>query len=339
VNGLPRKVLVTADLPEWALGELRDLDSSLEVVQLNPEEQRLYASRRPIGPEPADGLARSIAGHLREAKVLITFPQAPDDLSSMVPNLEWLQLLTAGADELPDQKLIGRVPVTTLRGVRARAVAEYGLLLMLAFAKRFPDSLRLMQERRWSRVPVFELRGRTLGIVGLGSIGSELASLAVALGMRVIGTRRGTQPSDAGGTVRVLPAAELPLLLEASDFVVLTAPATRETAGLIGSAELRRMRPHAYLINLARGSLLDEPALLEALRQGWIAGAALDVTLKEPLPESSPLYGVENLLLTCHNAGMTDRFLEGALPVLKDNLRRFLEGRPLLNLIEPARGY
>jgi D-2-hydroxyacid dehydrogenase (NADP+) len=332
-------VLVSGDLPEDAVAGLASVDPRLTVSQLNALERGFFASGRSVSAHDADPLRQAIARRLENAEVLITFPQAPVDLSTSVPRLRWLQLLTAGADELPDLELLKRVPVTTLRGVRARAVAEYTLMLMLALAKNLPRSLELAKQHAWERVPVRELDGWTAGIVGVGSIGSEVARLCKAFDMHVIGIRRGPdrRPDDCAD--EILAPRELPVLLSASDVVVIAAPSTTETRHLLGEEQLRLMRPGAMLINVARGALVDEAALVRALREGWIAGAAIDVTQQEPLPADSPLYVTPNLILTSHNAGMTDRFVERALPVLQENLRRFLSGRPLLNQIDPRRGY
>jgi phosphoglycerate dehydrogenase-like enzyme len=284
-------------------------------------------------------VSASLARALALADVLITFPQSPIDLGSHTLRLRWIQLLTAGADEIPDRSLLERVPVTTVREVRAHPVAEYAMLLVLTFAKRLRESIELQRLQEWRRLDLAELRGKTLGVVGLGSIGAEVGRLGKAFGMTVIATRRSPVAADAAVADEVLPAGRLPELLRRSDYVVLTAPSTPETFHMIGREELQIMRRAAVLINVARGALVDEAALLDALRAGTLAGAALDVFEQEPLPASSPLYGLPNVLVTSHNAGMTDQFLEGALPILLENLRRFLAGEPLHNQVDPARGY
>ncbi|MGI8550566.1 MAG: D-2-hydroxyacid dehydrogenase [Dehalococcoidia bacterium] len=332
-------VLLAGELPPMAVEELRRVDDRIVLVQLSDQERSFYSSKQQLLVPQPDELRQAIRARLAWAQVLLTFPQTPPDLSRSVPSLRWLQLLTAGADELPDQALLERVPVTTIREVRARPVAEYAMLLLLAFAKRLDGSLVLKRTKQWERLQAMELRGRTVGIIGLGAIGSETAQLAKAFGLRVLAIRR-TPEAGAGVDVdKVLAREQLADLLGASDFVVLTAPSTPETYHLIGEAELRAMQRHAVLINVARGALVDEKALIQALAKGWIAGAGLDVFEEEPLSPSSPLYTMDNVLVSCHSAGTTDQFAERVLPVLADNFRRFLAGQPLRNQVDPRRGY
>lgn len=319
---------------------LQAVDPRVEVLQLSQEEVAFFESRRPLHSTQPTPTQQRLAALLGRADVLITFPQVPADLAEHLPTLRWLQLLTAGADELPDYEAwLRRVPVTTVREVRARPVAEYAIMLLLAFAKRLDGSIALRRRRQWDRLQGIELRGHSLGIVGLGSIGLETAKLAKCFGMRVLASRRSDTEAPAGTVDTLVPAERLHDLLSASDFVVLTAPSTAATYHLIGEAELRAMQPHAVLINVARGALVDEAALVRALREGWIAGAGLDVFEEEPLDPESPLYTLDNVLISCHSAGTTDQFGERVLPILADNVARFLSGRPLRNRIDPIQGY
>ena len=334
------RLLLAGYLPPAAITALSAVDPRVDIVQLDAEDGDCYEAKpRLLVPSPSAREQR-IAELLRSADVLFTYPQAPLDLAENVPRLRWLQLLTAGGDELPGyQRMLAIVPITTIREARARPVAEYAIMLLLAFAKRLDASFVLKRNRSWDRLSAIELRGRTLGIVGFGSIGAETARLARAFGMRVIATRRTPGDTVTDAADEVLPPARLPDLLRRSDFVVLTAPSTPETKHLIGEAELRLMRPQAVLINVARGALVDEVALVRALREGWIAGAGLDVFEEEPLSTASPLYELDNVLLSCHSAGTTDQFGQRVIPILCDNLRRFLAGEPLRNQIDPLRGY
>jgi phosphoglycerate dehydrogenase-like enzyme len=332
-------VLLTTPLPPPAVAELREVDPRLQIFELSQAETAIFARPSSLDNAPAGSTEASLLGMLARAEVLVTFPQSPLDLGTHVPQVRWIQLLTAGADELPDRSLVERVPVTTLREVRARPVAEYAMLLVLTFAKRLRESIDLQRRHSWRRLDLVELHGKTLGVVGLGSIGREVSRLGRAFGMTVVATRRRAVAADGEIADEVLPADRILDLLRRSDFVVLTAPSTRETFHLIGREELRAMRRSAVLINVARGALVDEDALLEALQTKQLAGAGLDVFEQEPLPASSPFYRLPNVLVTSHNAGMTDRFLEGALPILVENLRRFLAGEPLHNQVDPMRGY
>jgi phosphoglycerate dehydrogenase-like enzyme len=335
----PIRLVLAGFLPPDAVDELRATDPRIEVVSVVGEDYTLYQSRPQLSAASDVGAAR-IRAVLASADILFTYPQAPVDLTQHTARLRWLQLLTAGADELPGiTEMLQRVPVTTIREVRARPVAEYAMMLILAFAKRLDGSLALRRARAWDRLEGIELRGRTLGIVGLGSIGSETAQLARAFGMRLIATRRSVSRAVPDGVDELLPPERLVDLLRRSDFVVLTAPSTPATRHLIAEAELRAMQTHAILINVARGALVDERALVRALQEGWIAGAGLDVFEEEPLDPSSPLYDLDNVLMSCHSAGTTDQFAERVVPILCENLRRFLAGEPLRNQVDPVRGY
>src|SRR5438105_8763028 len=212
---------------------------------------------------------------------------------------------------------------------------------MLAFAKRFPRAMRSQQEGRWNAYWPEELEDKTVGIMGIGAIGSRVAEIAGALGMRVLAMRRSVDSRQRGeGPVsEVLPPSDLPYLLRESDYVVVAVPLTPESHHLIGEGELRAMKPSAVIINIARGAVIDEQALIRALREGWIAGAALDVFEREPLPAASELWGMENVPLTPHISGGTRRYMERAVDLFCDNLRRYLAGEALRNVVDPARGY
>jgi len=179
-----------------------------------------------------------------------------------------------------------------------------------------------------------------VGIVGMGHIGEEVARLARAFGCRIVATRRSvTAPTSDQHADELLPPSGLPRLLETSDYVVLAVPLTPETRGMIGAAELGMMPPHAVLVNIARGGVVDEAALVDALREHRIAGAALDVFEREPLPAESPLWDLDNVIVSPHISGGTEIYNQRAVDIFADNLRRFLAGEPLHNVVDPARGY
>ena len=202
------------------------------------------------------------------------------------------------------------------------------------FTKGWPALFRNQQDRRYARFVPGELGGRTVGVVGMGHIGREVARLAKAFGCRVLAIRRSYRERGADPPAdEALPPADLDYLLGESDFVVLAAPLSEETAGLIGERELRLLGPHGYLINVARGGLVDEPALVRALRSGAIAGAALDVYEREPLPVESALWGLDNVILTPHIAAGTEHYEERATEIFCANLRRYLGGEPLEQLV------
>jgi phosphoglycerate dehydrogenase-like enzyme len=214
-------------------------------------------------------------------------------------------------------------------------------MVMLMFAKGAHRLLRAQSERRWTRLLPSELRDRTVGVVGMGAIGTEVARLAQAAGCRVLAIRRSAAARRSGEAPadEVLPPSDLPYLLSESDYVVLSVPLTEETRHLIGPDELRAMKPTAVLINISRGAVVDEVALVRALKEGVIGGAGLDVFEREPLPDDSELWGMENVILTPHISGGTERYFQRAVPIFCENLRRYLDGRPLLNVVDPQRGY
>lgn len=288
--------------------------------------------------------------------------EAFDRLLVRAPRLSWVHSATSGVERAltPVARQRGIV-VTNARGVFTRPIAEHVLMLILAISRRLPQLLELQRERTWQPLQGMELRELTIGIVGYGSIGQAVASLAGAFGARVIALRR--NPSPASGMApagphpafqpagdedefpfppspeRVLGPGALHELLGVSDVVVLAAPLTPETDGLIDDAALAAMRPDAWLINVARGRLVDDRALLRALRDGRIGGAALDTFRDEPLPSASPWYDLTNVIVTPHTAWSSARVLDRSIELFCDNLRRFAAGEVLRNVVDPGAGY
>lgn len=283
----------------------------------------------------------TIAAALPEATIAAA--RVPFDMVARAPRLRWFQQWEAGIDWMQRHWPFAapELVVTTASGIHAVPITEHVLALLLAFARMLPASLRAQQRREWldrEHGRYFELAGATLLIVGMGAIGSHIAAAATALGMRVLGVRRSGGDPPPG--VALLAGPErLPELLPQAQAVVLVLPATPATRALIGEGELRLMRPDAYLINVGRGATVDEAALVRALREGWIAGAGLDVFAEEPLPPDSPLWAMEHVIVTAHYAGSTPRYNERAMALFLDNLERFVAGRPLRNRADPARGY
>jgi phosphoglycerate dehydrogenase-like enzyme len=269
-----------------------------------------------------------------------------DRLLGRCPKLAWVHSATAGVERLLTAEAAGRhLTITNARGVFSEPIAEYTMMMILAVVRRLPELLELQRERTWQPLPARELPQVTIGIVGLGSIGRAVARLATAFGAQVIATRRDPDHRpDAGdsipdGLARILGHDQLPELLAASDFVVLALPLTPETDRLMDARRLALMKPGAWLINIARGRLIDQGALLRALRTGRLGGAVLDTLWDEPLPPSSPLWDAPGLIITPHTSWSSGRVLDRSIALFCDNLQRFRDGRPLLNVVDPEAGY
>jgi len=273
----------------------------------------------------------------------VIFWRFPRDLLARATNLRWFQQLGAGADWLLRHPEAARASfvLTNASGVHPINITEHILAFLLSFARRFKPALRAQSCHEWLRSKgdeVFELAGKTLLLIGVGSIGQRTAAVTSAMGMRVIGVRRSASVAVPGVEAMLGPDQLLEALPQA-DFVVLTAPLTPETRGMIGERELRAMKPSAYVINVGRGGTIQQMALVRALEEGWIAGAGLDVFETEPLPEDSPLWDMDNVLITAHYAGATPHYLERAVEIFLTNLKRYVAGEPLLNVVDKAAGY
>ena len=275
---------------------------------------------------------------LAEAEVIFGFPP-PKNLIARAPKLKLIQTPLAGADHylIPDI-IESPVILTKAIGIHGTQASELVFELMLMCAKQAQFCFRQKQEKQWQPFVPLLLRSKTVGIVGLGNIGTEVARLAKAFGMRVVAVR--ARPKVRSRYVDlVLPTKQIRELLSQSDFVVLALPFTPETAKLIGEAELRAMRPTAYLINIARGNIVDEEALVRALSESWIAGAGLDVFTTEPLPASSKLWDLANVIITPHISGVREDYNIVATRLFCENLGRYLGGKKLLYVVDKKRGY
>ena len=284
----------------------------------------------------------SVPDDARDAEILIRMmmmkPQVQQVLDS-VPTLRWLHSFAAGADHWYVPEIGERGIVVTRTTAHSAPIAEFVLALMLHVTKQLPKFAADQARHEWSPPETIEqLERKTVGIVGTGSIGGEIARRCRALGMRVIGVRRhADRPAEHFD--EILSMDELPRFLSASDYVVLAAPATAATQGMIGGTQLRAMRPTAYLINVARGSLIVEADLVRALREGWIAGACLDALVGEPIGKESPMWDVPNLVITPHSAFRSPHGIERSLSAFKTNLERYLRGEPLQDVLDVSAGY
>lgn len=267
-----------------------------------------------------------------QAHVIVASGFWRNELLDRAPNLRFVQSISAGTDQYDLERFREKgVRLASAKGANANAVAEHAMALILALSRQLHTGRDHQKEKHWRGMigdPAKreeELGGKTLLIVGLGTIGARLAQLAKAFDLRVIATKR--DPSTGGGGVESIhPHSELHTLLPQADIVALTCPLTPETEDLIDANALSLMKPSARLINVARGKVVDEEALISALQEGKIAAAALDVTREEPLPHTSPLWSMPNVLLTPHTAGETSRYEDNVLDILMENLERLWRG-------------
>jgi phosphoglycerate dehydrogenase-like enzyme len=274
------------------------------------------------------------------AHVLVISGLWGDGLLDLASQLRFIQAIGAGTDQFPLEELKKRgIRLASARGVNYRAVAEHAMALILALSRRLPEARDNQAKRLWRGMigdlsrREDELGGKMLLVVGLGQIGGRLAQLAKVFDMRVVGLRR-DPAAGRGAADSVHAMGEFKSLLPEADFVALTCPLTKETEKLVDAEALARMKSSAYLVNVARGRVVDEPALVEALAARRIAGAAIDVTVEEPLAPNSPLWGMEHVLLTPHTAGETRRYEDNVIEILRDNLGRLRRGEePLRNQV------
>jgi phosphoglycerate dehydrogenase-like enzyme len=352
-HGVPAAIALSPILS--ARYRSRDLE---RIRAAAPGSRLVMVSFEGLADGPVDDIEVLLRGFLSA--------DAFDRLLARTPRLAWVHSATAGVERVLTPVSRKRdLVITNARGVFSRPIAEYVLLMILAVSRRLPQLLELQRERTWQPLEGAELGDVTVGIVGLGSIGRAVATLATAFGCRVIATRRrseagaGAAPDgepahdEAGASEgiamgsagdelildRVLGPDGLPELLAESDFVVLAAPLTAATENLIDGPALEAMKPGAWLINVARGRLVDERALLRALREGQIGGAILDTFRDEPLPASSLFYGLDNVIVTPHTSWSSGRVLDRSVELFCTNLRRYATGQPLLNVVDPAAGY
>lgn len=336
----PIEVLVTIPFSEAEIQRLRDLSPRLRITV------------QPVR-EPAE-ISKEVWARTEVLYTDRVLPQ-PEQVSA----LRWVQFHYAGIDFALELPLLRRpdITFTTLSGAAAPQMAEFALTMILAMGHRLLD-LAAHQGRaewpreRWERFRPIELNSSTVGIVGYGSIGREIARLLRAFGATVLAAKRDVMnPEDTGYTIpglgdpggdlfhRLYPYQAMNSMLKDCDFVVVTTPITAETRGMIGINELTSMKPSAFLINLARGGVVDQAALQQVLQERKIAGAALDVFTEEPLPPTSPLWKMPNVLISPHVGGMSQNYNQRAVDLFAENLRRYLTGISLLNLFDLNKGY
>ena len=299
--------------------------------------ERLAAQAGPIynPKEDMDAL-------LAEAEVVFGTIIFPDNMYKRAPNLKWVHIANVGVDRFLGGELFdGKATITNSRGGLATPIAEHVLTFMLMLAQNAPRLMANKQKRQWDRFNTMEIWDRTVGIIGMGAIGNEIIRLTRGVGMRVVATRRSATKREAGkdGVDMVFPVNELPDMLHECDFVVIAAPLTNETRHMISDAQFKAMKPSSYIINIGRGPIIDEPALIRALKEGRIAGAGLDVFETEPLPVESELWGMPNVLISSHGAGVSDRRSQRLVKMFCDNLKRYVNGQELFNVVTRDKAY
>lgn len=332
-------VLLTADFPDNLLDKLTAVSPQIQLETVKV---------------PRDGWP---AGQTTDADIYYaaTLHVPPLELA---PNLKWVQSHYAGIDHFRDQSVWDSdVLITNASGIHAINMAQYVMTQLLAWAHRVPNWFEAQQanewpSKRWDKFVPQELRGKTLGILGYGSIGREIARLAKPFGMKILVTKRDVlNPKDDGFIIsgtgdpggdlpdRIYPAEATRSMVALCDYVVITLPLTEKTHHLFEESLFKEMKSDAYLVNVGRGSIIDEKALVKALKKGWIAGAGLDVFEEEPLPDSSPLWKFKNVILTPHVSGFTPQYDERAIELFAENLRRYLAGERLYNQVDRELGY
>ena len=344
----PVRVLIASYLEPEQVDRIRALDPRLAVVHEPGLLPRPRFAADHTGPpfERAEDDEKLWVSLLADAEVLFDFDRTHlEDLPERAPSVRWIQATSAGIGQLvAKHRYTERMPetvFTTASGVHAIPLAEYALMSILVFRKKLPEMLADQRERRWERFASTDLKGRSIAVVGMGSIGTEVARVASQFGMRVIGVKRtvaGVEPASLF-LEALYPLDELHAALRGAEHVVLSAPHMPETEGMIGEVELELLAPGAIIVNVARGALIDEGALVDALESGQVGGAALDVFRDEPLPEESPFWTLPNVQVCSHSAGTSDRENERITDIFSENLHRYLGGEPLLNVLDATRMY
>jgi D-2-hydroxyacid dehydrogenase (NADP+) len=296
-----------------------------------PEKIRLqyHDGLRAAFPELAIDLVNhhsKVDPYIGSADILLTFgAHMADHVLEKGKSLKWIQALGTGVDGIVDRPPFrSGVLVTNMHGLHGDSVPEAAIMLMLALARDLPRAMRQRNARKWDRYPSRLLKGKTVGIFGVGAIAKSLAPKCKSFGMNVIGITSAVRGVE--GFDRMVRRDDLESVVGELDFLVLLTPYTRETHGIVGERVLAAMKPSAFLVNLARGGIVDEDALERALREKRLAGAALDVFATEPLPESHPFWSMDNVIVTPHLGGFHDQYAEEALPTVVNNFRKFLAG-------------
>jgi phosphoglycerate dehydrogenase-like enzyme len=339
------RVLIASPLQPELVDRIRAVDPRLEVVY---RDDLLAPPRYPGDHHPrierSPDQAAEWAALLAEAEVLFDVDgPSMSNFEARVPSLRWIQSSSSGIGEWVRTLGIVHSPivVTNAAGIHSVPLAEFVVFAMLYFARNWPRMVAEQRAHHWERCAIETLDGKTLGIIGLGQVGRMVARLAKPFGLRILGLRRSPGKSSAGedGVAEVLGPNDLGTVLRESDYLALSLPHTSETVGLLGAAEIASIKRGAVLINIARGTVIDEPAMIEALRSGHLRGAALDVVTREPLAADSPLWDMPNVLITPHSMSTGLDENERLTTLFCANLARYLAEQPLHNVFDKVRGY
>jgi len=307
-------------------------------IRLKLPDEELRSLKRDF-PEVSFLSGEEAARDPQQFDVVFTEEPLPDDLVARLLRLRWLHVTRGGVYPYLSPAIKSRpIRVTGSKGIHGPAFSEFAIACIFALAKKLPQCWENQRRKSWERLEPEELEGKTLGIVGLGAVGSELARKAKGLGLRVVATKRTVEAKPP--YVDELGGPEfLPHLLPQADFVVLCLASVPSTERILGEKELRAMKRSAYLINLTGGKAIEEALLVRALKEQWFAGAALDALARQPLPPDSELWSLPNVIISPRIGGAAAQKWELLMPIFSENLRRFLLGEKLLNLVDKERGY
>jgi D-2-hydroxyacid dehydrogenase (NADP+) len=326
----------------------RSIKMILILIRLEPHHLDAIRAAAPgakivVLSDPKE-MAEKIGKFIPDVEVILANPHQDRTLPAQFlkgPRLRWIQQRSAGANwlleypEVAEKNLI----ITNASGVHAIPISEHILAFMFCLARDIQRSIRDQVGHRWNRIhQVTELDGQTMCLIGLGAVGERTAEKAKGFNMRILGVRRHPELATPWAD-QVYGPEHLMGVLPQSDWVIITAPLTRETKGMIGERELKAMKKLAYIINVSRGPIIQEQALIKALQEGWIAGAGLDVFEEEPLPDCSPLWDMENVIITSHYAGRNPYYLDRLIGIFTENLRRYQAGNPLIKVVDKRLGY
>lgn len=335
----PVEALVCTSLTDAQIERVRGVsgvrvsDGAALLLKELPEALRPGQAQPPLR-EPT----RSLHDLFANAEVVLGARRMPLDLAARAPHLRWVQMPLAGVNDTGVEALPHKVVLTTAAGINALPVAEYAFMAMMLLVKDAKRIIHSQAAGRWDRFDVGLMRGKTLAIVGFGTVGKEVARLAGPFGMKLMAVKRSVNPAE-GLPSWVVTADRLDTVIKQADIVVLCVPATPATKGMIGPRQLALMRPGAVLVNVARGDVIDEAALAAALGDGRLTAAALDVFNQEPPATSSPFWTLPNVLLSAHVAGLFSGYDDAVVDLFVANLDRYMAGQPLINAVDREAGY